>query len=38
VFENRVLREICGSETEEMTGDWRKLHFEKLHSSLGFEE
>jgi hypothetical protein len=25
VFENRVLRRICGPKREEMTGDWRKL-------------
>ena len=31
VFENRVLREILGPEREEVTGDWRKLHGEKLH-------
>jgi hypothetical protein len=26
VFENRVLRRIFGTEINEMTGDWRKLH------------
>jgi hypothetical protein len=29
VFENRVLEKILGR--EEVAGDWRKLHFEKLH-------
>jgi len=24
-------RKICGSERDEMTGDWRKLHSEKLN-------
>jgi hypothetical protein len=31
VFENRVLRRIFGSERDEVTGDWRKLHDEELH-------
>jgi hypothetical protein len=31
VFENRVLRRICGSKRDEVTGDWRKLHNE-LHN------
>jgi hypothetical protein len=31
VFENRVLRRIFGSKRDEVTGDWRKLHGEKLH-------
>jgi hypothetical protein len=26
-----VLREICGTEREEVTGDWRKLCKLKLH-------
>jgi hypothetical protein len=26
VFENRVLRRIFGTKTDEVTGDWRKLH------------
>jgi hypothetical protein len=30
VFENRVLRRIFGSRREEVTGEWRKLHNEKL--------
>jgi hypothetical protein len=31
VFENRVLRIIFGSKVLEVTGEWRKLHIEKLH-------
>jgi hypothetical protein len=31
VFENRVLRRICGPKTDEITGEWRKLHSEELH-------
>jgi hypothetical protein len=31
VFENRVLRRIFGPKTDEVTGDWRKLHNEELH-------
>jgi hypothetical protein len=30
VFENRVLRRIFGPERDEVTGEWRKLHNEKL--------
>jgi hypothetical protein len=30
VFENRVLRRICGPKSE-VTGGWRKLHNEALH-------
>jgi hypothetical protein len=32
VFANRVLRRIFGPKRVEVTGDWRKLHNEKLHS------
>jgi hypothetical protein len=32
VFENRVPRRIFGPKRDEMTGDWRKLHNEKLHN------
>jgi hypothetical protein len=32
VFENRVLRRIFGSKRYELTGGWRKLHNEELHS------
>jgi hypothetical protein len=31
VFENRVLRGVFGPKRDEMTGEWRKLHNEKLH-------
>jgi hypothetical protein len=31
VFENRVLRRIFGPKRGEVTGEWRKLHKEKLH-------
>jgi len=30
VFENRVLREIFGTERDVVTGEWRKLHNEEL--------
>jgi hypothetical protein len=32
VFENRVLRIIFGPKRHEVTGEWRKLHDEKLHN------
>jgi hypothetical protein len=31
VFENRVLRKMLGGKRQEVTGDWRTLHSEKLH-------
>jgi hypothetical protein len=31
VFENRVLRRIFGPKTDEATGEWRRLHNEKLN-------
>jgi hypothetical protein len=31
VFENRVLRRIFGPEMDEVTGEWRRLHKQKLH-------
>jgi len=31
VSENRVLRRIFGSKRDEETGEWRKLHNEKLN-------
>jgi hypothetical protein len=37
VFENRVLRRIFGPKKDEVTGEWRKLHYEELpdlYSSL----
>jgi len=30
VFENRVLKIIFGSQRDEVTGEWRKLHNEKI--------
>jgi hypothetical protein len=32
VFENRVMRRIFGLKGDEVTGEWRKLHNEKLHN------
>ena len=31
VFENRVLRRIYEPKSEELTGEWRKLHNEELN-------
>ena len=31
VFENRVLRRVFGPKKDEVTGEWRKLHNEKLY-------
>jgi hypothetical protein len=31
VFENKVLRRIFGPRRDEVTGDWRRLHNEKLN-------
>jgi hypothetical protein len=31
VFENRVLRRICGPKRDEVTGGWRKQHYGELH-------
>jgi hypothetical protein len=33
VFENRVVGEIFGQKTDEVTEDWRKQHNEELHNS-----
>jgi hypothetical protein len=33
VFENRMLRRILWPKRDEVTGGWKKLHNEKLHSS-----
>ena len=30
MFENRVLSRVFGSKRDEVTGEWRKLHNEKL--------
>jgi hypothetical protein len=32
VYGNRVLSRIFGPKMDEVTGDWRKLHNEKLHN------
>jgi hypothetical protein len=32
VSENRVLRRIFGSKIKEVTGNWRKMHDEKLQN------
>jgi hypothetical protein len=32
MFENRVLRRIFGPKSDEVKGDWRKLHNEELHN------
>jgi hypothetical protein len=32
VFESGVLRRIFGPKRDEVTGGWRKLHNEELHS------
>jgi hypothetical protein len=32
VFENRVLSRIFGPKRDEVTGDWRKLHHEEVHT------
>jgi hypothetical protein len=31
VFENRVLRRICGPKRDETTGEWRRLRNEELN-------
>jgi hypothetical protein len=31
VFESRVLRRVFGPKTDEVTGEWRKLHNEELN-------
>jgi hypothetical protein len=31
MFEKKVLKKIFGPKTDEVTGDWRKLHNEELH-------
>jgi len=32
VFQNRVLRRICGPKRDEVTGEWRNLHNEDLNN------
>ena len=31
MFENKVLRRICGPRRDEVTGEWRRLHNEELN-------
>jgi hypothetical protein len=31
LFKNRALRRIFGLKKDEVTGEWRKLHYEELH-------
>jgi hypothetical protein len=31
VFENRVLRRRFGPKRDEVTGEWRELHYKELH-------
>ena len=31
MFENEVLRIIFGLKKDELTGEWRKLHYEELN-------
>ena len=31
VFEDRVLRKILGGKTDEVTGEWSRLHNEELN-------
>jgi hypothetical protein len=32
VFENKVLRRIFGPKSDEVKGEWRRLHKEKLYA------
>jgi hypothetical protein len=32
MFENRILRRICGPKRKEVAGGWRKLRNEELHN------
>jgi hypothetical protein len=32
VFENRVLRRIIGPKRDEVTAEWRKLHYKELRN------
>jgi hypothetical protein len=32
VFENRVLRRLFVPKRDEVTGEWRKFHYEELHN------
>jgi hypothetical protein len=32
MFDNRMLRRTSGPKRDEVTGEWRKMHNEKLHN------
>jgi hypothetical protein len=32
IFENRMLRRIFGPKTDEVTGEWRRLHNKELYA------
>jgi hypothetical protein len=36
VFENRLLRRLFGTKSDEVTGGWRKLYNEELHNLYSF--
>jgi hypothetical protein len=36
ISENKVLRKIFNSKAEEATGNWRKLHYQKLHDLYSY--
>jgi len=36
MFENWVLKEICGPESAKVTGSWRKMYNEKFHDLFSF--
>jgi len=38
VSENGVLRRIFGLERDEVTGEWRKLHYEELNDTLSGDQ
>jgi hypothetical protein len=38
VFENRVLRRIFGPKSDEVTGEWRKLHSGELHNLYSLQD
>jgi hypothetical protein len=38
VFESRVLRRIFGPKSEEVTGEWRKLHNEEIYNLYSFPD
>jgi hypothetical protein len=37
VFENRILRRIFGPKRDEVTGEWRKLHSDELHTMCSYQ-